>query len=114
MDKERAWDTVAGFLTYLALEKGLAENSRGAYQNDLRDLIDFCVEAGVKDWKSITPLILTEYIGKLYDLGIASSTISRRLSAYRGFFHYLRLEGIVVKNPAKLIPPPVKAENFRK
>jgi len=112
VDKERAWDTVAGFLTYLALEKGLSENSRSAYQNDLKDLIDFCVEAGVKDWENITPLSLTDYISKLYDLGIASSTISRRLSAYRGFFHYLRLEGIVVKNPAKLIPPPGKTRKL--
>ncbi|MBT3232920.1 MAG: tyrosine recombinase XerD [Calditrichaeota bacterium] len=112
MDRERAWNTVSGFLTYLALEKGLAENSREAYQNDLRDLIDFCVGCGIRDWENITPLSLTDYIGKLYDLGIASSTISRRLSAYRGFFHYLRLEGIVVKNPAKLIPPPGKSRKL--
>ncbi len=112
MNKERAWDTVAGFLTYLALEKGLSENSREAYQNDLRDLIDFCVETRIRNWNNITPVNLTEYISKLFDLGIASSTISRRLSAYRGFFHYLRLEDIVKKNPAKLIPPPGKSRKL--
>ena len=112
MERESAWNTVAGFLTYLALEKGLAENSRDAYQNDLRDLIDFCVDTGVRDWVDITPVHLTDYISELYDLGIASSTISRRLSAYRGFFHYLRLEGILMKNPAKLIPPPGKTRKL--
>ena len=39
MDIDAAWDAVAGFLTSLALEKGLAANSREAYRRDLGDLI---------------------------------------------------------------------------
>ena len=106
MNRELAWNAIAGFLTEIALEKGLAKNSCLAYENDLKDLIDYTVDNKIKSWHDITPLILSRYLSDLSDLGIATSTISRRLSSFRGFFNYLYREGEMKKNPAKLVSSP--------
>ncbi len=106
MDESSAWNAVAGFLTTVALEKGLAENSSSAYRNDLRDLIRYCSEKNIPDWKAVKPADILNYLSELYDLEIAPATMSRRLSAFRGFFRYLEREGIVDNNPVELIDGP--------
>ena len=103
MDEARAWDAVAGYLTALALEKGLAPNSRVAYSNDLGDLIRYCVARGLSDFNAVTPAVVAGYVDSLYDLGIAAATVSRRLSTFRGFFAHLRRDNRIASNPADLI-----------
>ena len=80
MDKDKAWNMVASFLTSLALEKGLSVNSRLGYQRDLGDLIEFCIREDIKDWNGIKTSHITSYIGELYDLGIAPATVMRIIS----------------------------------
>ncbi len=106
MDKAAAWDVVASFLTSLAFEKGLAENSREAYQRDLGDFIDYCVNKGLDDWDDVSPVDITRYLNELYDLGIAPATINRRLSALKGFFIYINREGICSNDPARTVKGP--------
>lgn len=106
MDEATAWDAVAGFLTSMALEKGSSEKTCEAYRNDLANLLDFCVQRSISGWDKVTPLEITRFINELYDLGISSATVNRRLSAYRGFFSYLCREGIIRTNPAKLVSGP--------
>lgn len=106
MDEAAAWDAVAGFLTTIAIEKGLAGNSREAYRNDLRDLIRYCTDHSIPQLQSIKSSDILNYLSELYDLGVASSTMNRRLSAFRGFFSYLDREGIVNKNPVELVDGP--------
>ena len=106
MDDDAAWSAVAGFLTSLALEKDLADNSREAYRRDLADLIDYCRRSGAADWAGVKPADITRYLTELYDLGIAPATINRRLSAFRGFFAWLCREGAIPSDPAKLLSGP--------
>ncbi len=106
MNRDKAWDAVAGFLTGSALEKGLARNTLDAYRRDLADIIDYFDRTEVADWTKVTPADIARYLGELYDLGIATSTVNRRLSALRGFFRYLCREGVLKANPAKIVPGP--------
>jgi len=106
MDTDAAWNTVAAYLTSLALEKGLSENSRSAYQRDLADLIDYCSCKGISGWNDITSADISRYLNELYDLGIAPATVNRRLSAYRGFFTFLCREGILQADPARVVIGP--------
>ncbi len=106
MDEAKAWDAVAGFLTGMALEKGASVRTIDAYRNDLGNLVDYCIEQSIANWDALTPLDITRFIGELYDIGISPATVNRRLSAFRGFFRYLAREGIVKRNPAKLVTGP--------
>lgn len=103
MDKEAAWNAVAGFLTGLALEQGLADNTCQAYRRDLADVIEYCDREGVVDWQSVQPAHLSGYLEQLFDLGVAAATVNRRLSAIRHFYRHLQREGLVKANPAVLM-----------
>ncbi len=105
-DQGRLWDALSGFLTMISLEKGLAENTSRSYRLDLEDLLRTLNDKGVDDPASIRTPHITQYIGGLYDLGIAPATIARRLSAFRGYFAYLQREGVIKKNPAELVESP--------
>ena len=106
MDELVAWDTVAGYLTSVALEKGLSDNTSQAYRLDLTDLVNFCQQKKVARWEDVTSVHILDYLKTLYDLEIAPATIARRLSAFRGFFRYLLREETIKKNPAELIEGP--------
>jgi len=106
MNTDAAWSAVAGFLTSLALEKDLAENSREAYRRDLGDLIEYCQRCGIGLWSDVKSADITRYLTELYDLGIAPATVNRRLSAFRGFFAWLCREGTCQTDPAKLVSGP--------
>jgi len=95
-----------GFLTMVSLEKGLAENTSRSYRLDLEDLLRFLADESVSEPTAVKTLHISRYIGKLYDLGIAPATISRRLSAFRGYFAYLQREGVIKKDPAELVESP--------
>lgn len=103
MDKDNAWDAIAAFLTNMALEKGLAENSRLAYRRDLGDFIDFCDCQGLKNWNDVKSADITHYLFELNDTGIAPATVNRRLSAIKGFFAFIHREGICKSNPARVV-----------
>ncbi|NQU05022.1 MAG: site-specific integrase, partial [Calditrichaeota bacterium] len=106
MDKDSAWEAIASFLTFTALEKGLASNSREAYQRDLSDFINFCDAGDLKSWDDVTPAEIIRYLNELFDLGIAPATMNRRLSSIKGFFSYLHREGLCSHNPARTVKGP--------
>ena len=112
MDEAKAWDAVAGFLTEMALEKGLADNSREGYRRDIGDLISYCSSHEIENWNRITAADLTLYIGDLYDIGIAPATVNRRLSAIRGFFGFLHREKLIDSNPARIVTGPRARRNL--
>ncbi len=106
MSEDLLRDALAGFLTMISLEKGLAENTSRSYRLDLEDLLKFLVDKCVNEPTAVRTTHITQYIGRLYDLGIAPATISRRLSAFRGYFGYLQREGVIKKDPAELVESP--------
>ena len=58
---------IKDFVSYLKIEKGLAENSILAYQNDVQKLADFATENNIPA-EAISYKNLQEFITILYDL----------------------------------------------
>ncbi len=61
--------------------------------------------------KSLSPAdidhrLIREFMGHLHASGNQKSTIARKLTSLRAFFKYCHREGIVRKNPAKLVATP--------
>ncbi|MCF7810678.1 site-specific tyrosine recombinase XerD [bacterium] len=106
MNKDSAYEAVASFLTFAALEKGLAANSREAYRLDLSDFVEFCDNNDLQTLDNVTPALIVHYLTELFDLGIAPATISRRLSSLKGFFKYLHRDGLCSQDPARTVKGP--------
>jgi integrase/recombinase XerD len=55
---------------------------------------------------------LQHYLAHLYDLGFATTTVSRHLSTIRAFYSYLLLEGQIKVSPCELIESPKLPKNL--
>lgn len=96
---------VKEFVSYLKIEKGLAENSIFAYQNDVAKLHDFSVSID-KNAEQISYNDLKLFIAALYDLGLSARTQARIISGIKQFYGYLLLENYITVDPSELLDQP--------
>ena len=92
------------FITYLRVERGLAENTIQAYSRDLVRFITYL------ESRNATPITTTrdmirDHLGNLsHDLSKRSQ--ARNISAIKTFFRFLVWEGRLKENPARLLETP--------
>lgn len=91
------------FVSYLKIEKGLAENSVLAYERDVTRLMEF---AGNVDVTKITITHLKQLLTELNELGIAARSQSRMISGIKQFFLFLVLEDVIKNDPSELLEMP--------
>ncbi len=101
------WSTlVEQFIRHLALEKGLADNTQFAYRTDLLRYARYLTEHNIHSVEAITPFLLQQYVGEMYDLGLGSSSLARNFSALRGFHRFLIQEGLTQNDPTEILETP--------
>jgi integrase/recombinase XerD len=96
---------IKDFVSFLKIEKGLAENSIFAYQNDVRKLQVFS-EARNLDVKAIEYGHLQEFIAVLFDLGLHARSQARIISGIKQFFVFLLVEDEINDDPSELLELP--------
>ncbi len=98
------------FLDYLKAEKGYSNNTRGAYQNDLTQLLLFLQqmppEQRPRGWEEVTRDHIISYILELKEREYASSTVARKVAAVKSFFKFLKFAGHIKSNPASEMETP--------
>src|SRR6185295_11134709 len=107
MPKQLPRDLVKDHLTYLQVEKGLARHSLDSYRRDLARLDRWANKAG-KPVADLTRADLRKWIANLSREGLAPSSVARAVSAARGFFKYLMLDGHIKNHPAEDLDTPQK------
>ncbi|MEI8135131.1 MAG: site-specific tyrosine recombinase XerD [bacterium] len=88
------------YLAYLRIERGLSENSLDAYSRDLEKLRSF-LESIQKEVASARTTDLQKFIKMLSELGLERTSISRIISAIRGFYRFLLSERILSFDPTE-------------
>ncbi len=102
----QSWNRyIKDFVSFLKIERGLAENSIFAYQNDVKKLMDFCEPRNLSPLQVSTNDLKT-FVKELYDLGLSARTQSRIISGIKQFYYFLALEGEVKDDPSELIETP--------
>jgi integrase/recombinase XerD len=96
---------IKNFVSYLKIEKGLAENSILAYQNDVAKLCDFAV-SNQKSPTEITYNDLKQFIAELFDLGLSARSQARIISGIKQFYSFLLLENVISDDPSELLEQP--------
>jgi integrase/recombinase XerC len=96
------------FINYLALERGASPHTCRAYRRDIELFTAFLAEKGIpEEVGKIDHLTIRLYLGHLYrQQQIKRVSIVRKLAALRTFFRYLKREGMIEKNPAKMVAVP--------
>jgi integrase/recombinase XerD len=101
-----AWNRyIKDFVSYLKIERGLADNSILAYQNDVQKLVDYSIPRN----KTVIELNyndLKDFVAVLYDLGLSARSQARIISGLKQFFGYLLLENEIKDDPSELLELP--------
>jgi integrase/recombinase XerD len=94
------------FIDYIGLEKGLAENTRLAYQNDIKLFIRYLTSRNVTRWESVTAGMIVDFLQQRREKGNVSSTVIRELIAVRMLFRFLVDEHVISSDPATRVESP--------
>jgi len=94
------------YLRFLALEKGLANNTQFSYERDLARYLHFLEQEGVDGPENITASVVQKFASELSRLGLASNSVARNFSAIRGFHKYLIREGLAEEDSGLLLETP--------
>jgi len=105
MAERSSRDFTREFLSYIQVEKGLSTNTLQSYKRDMARLQAWA-EKKNKPLEALERKDLREWIASMSREGLAPTSISRALSAARGFFSFLMLDGHMKQHPADDIHAP--------
>jgi integrase/recombinase XerD len=98
---------------WLAIERGLAANSRAAYRRDLRRYAAYLRQRGLDDPAAIGEATVQDYVRHLGSLTdddgrpvLAPSSIARALVAVRSFHGFCAAEGLLPTDPSEDVDAP--------
>src|ERR1043165_9555458 len=100
-----ARDLVREYVLYLQVEKGLAANSVESYRRDLARLKAWAEGRG-REPQGLDKSDVTQFVMSLSREGLSPRSVARTLSAARGFFRYLLLDGHVRVDPRAEVASP--------
>jgi integrase/recombinase XerD len=104
-------DLVREFLSYIQVEKGLSANTLQSYARDIARLQSWAQKQG-KQVESLERKDLREWIASMSREGLAPSSVARAVSAARGFFRFLMLDGHIKRHPAEDLHTPQRVSRL--
>ncbi|WP_269810964.1 site-specific tyrosine recombinase XerD [Kineosporia sp. NBRC 101677] len=104
-------EALSGYLDHLAVERGLATNTLGAYRRDLRRYVDFLLHHHLDDPAQVSERDVTNFLAAIRTgedgaAALSASSAARHVVAVRGFHRFLLLEGRTQIDPAGQVQPP--------
>jgi len=112
-------EDINSFLNYLAVEKGLSENTIAAYHNELHQLASFVEEEAAKgdttpSWASFGRQGVLSYLLNLKERNYAATTAARKMAAAKSFFGFMVAEGNLKDNLTQNITSPKVGKSLPK
>ena len=105
--KRRLDEAIDSYLAFAALEKGLAENTLGGYERDLKQFASFAESrGGFASLDGIDERVVSDWIYALSDQGISNASLCRKLSSLRMFNAYLLREEWISRSFVELVAGP--------
>jgi integrase/recombinase XerC len=97
------------YLEHLAHERRLSRHTLAHYAHDIGDLLALAADAPLA---TLQARDVRRYIAQLHARGLGGRSLARRLSAWRGFFHYLVRDHGFGHNPCVGVRPPKAARRL--
>lgn len=105
---DNLWNTqLTAFAAHLKLNRGYSDNTLAAYRSDIRKLPEYLE---LREW-DLTPgaierFHLDAFIRYLSELGLATRSQARLISALKTFFGFLLDERVITTDPTELLRAP--------
>jgi len=94
------------YLNYLAVERGLANNTLDAYGRDLARYLDYLEKQKVVVLENISAAVVLRFLSYLKETGLSPRSRARTLAALRSFHKFLVREKIASDNPTDQVVSP--------
>ncbi len=99
------------YLDYLKYNKNYSDKTILNYKLDLEDYFKLLDLEGIK-YKDVTYDILMNLFKHYEDKNLVNKSVRRHISAIKGFYKYLNLEGKIEDNPFNLVSLPRSAKKL--
>ena len=100
---------IKSFLDYLRLERNYSEKTLVSYETDLREFEDYLEETEAElELAKVHSDVVRNWIVSLMDKGRAATSVNRKLSSLRSFYHFLLRRKRITVNPMLKIVGPKK------
>ena len=99
-------ESVARFLDYLSVERGLAKNTLSAYGSDLQRYLSFLRREKIGVLSDVTRNRIMDFLVKEKNRGLSPSSVSRELVAIRMLHRFLTEEGQMKEDVTVVIESP--------
>lgn len=90
------------FIRYMTYEKRASAHTIKAYEAEIQGYLNF-LECEKVTFEEADYRLLRFYFSGLREAGKSPSTVNRAISAVKSYYKFLQREGLVQKNPVKLI-----------
>jgi len=94
------------FLNFLAVERGLANNTLLAYRRDLNKYCEYLINIKVVDASKVSRENITDFMYVQKKEGLAANSICRSLAAIKTFHRFLVRERLAKEDPTTLVETP--------
>jgi integrase/recombinase XerD len=98
--------TIHVFLSYLRVEKGLAQNTILAYGRDLKRFAEFLRKRHKQRMEDVTREDVVDFLSNLYKEKLDSRSVARYLVSLRGLYKFAMMEGMVETDPTENLESP--------
>ena len=93
------------FIDNIWIEKGLSQNTLDSYRSDLEQFSSWLEKNNLSYIKTSKKEILS-YLSFLFQRGLGSKTVARKLSSLKSFFRYLVFKSIIPNDPSSEVETP--------
>ena len=93
------------FIDNIWIEKGLSQNTLDSYRSDLEQFSSWLKKNNLTYIKTSKKEILS-YLSFLFQKGLGSKTVARKLSSLKSFFRYLVFKSIISIDPSSDVETP--------
>ncbi|MCI2253125.1 tyrosine recombinase XerC [Domibacillus sp. PGB-M46] len=94
------------YFAYLQIEKNSSVHTVKNYRDDLEHFFMFMNEQLITELTDVTHQTARLYLTLLHEKKMARASVSRKISALRGFYRFLMRENVVTENPFLLVHRP--------
>ena len=93
------------FIDNIWIEKGLSQNTLDSYRSD-REQFSSWLEKNNLSYINTSKKEILSYLSFLFQKGLGSKTVARKLSSLKSFFRYLVFKSIIPNDPSSEVETP--------
>jgi len=101
---QTAW--LQRYEAHLRDERRLSPHTLSNYRRDLRDVLGYCLTQNILGWELLQTAQVRAFAAQQHRRGLSGRSVQRKLSALRGFLHFLIERRELRHNPAEDVRAP--------